>query len=66
MSYERPHQIEKPYKYDGQFTMKKYLRQHQIIHIGEKCFRCDECGKEFSQSSHLNLHKLIHTGEKAF
>ena len=34
-------------KYDK--SMKKYTKQHPTAHTGKKCFKCDECGKQFSQ-----------------
>ena len=67
MFYERPHHTEKPCKCnncDRQFTMKKYLRQHQTMHTGEKSNKCDI--KQFSQSGDLKRHKVIRTGEKTF
>ena len=39
MTYERPHQTEKSYecnKFNGQFTMKKYLRHNIKLYILEK------------------------------
>ena len=52
-STQFPSKREKPYKCDGQFTMKKHLRQHEVIHTGEICFKCDECGKQFSRNFEL-------------
>lgn len=36
---------------------------HQRTHMGEKSYRCPECGKTFYEKSAITKHQRIHTGE---
>ena len=47
-------------KYKGQ------LKQHMLIHSGEKPHKCMTCDKSFRQISNLKTHISIHRGEKKY
>ncbi|MCP9257505.1 hypothetical protein DINM_000855 [Dirofilaria immitis] len=40
------------------------LKTHNRMHKGEKLFKCDECGKQFSLRCNLNDHIRTHSNEK--
>ena len=42
------------------FSKTANLRQHEIIHTGEKPYKCDICGKAFNRKGNMIAHKVIH------
>ena len=43
------------------------MKNHILIHTGEKLFACQHCGKSFNQESNLKRHiMLVHTDVRPF
>ncbi|GIY52833.1 hypothetical protein CEXT_283991 [Caerostris extrusa] len=46
------------------FFERYYLKQHIMIHTGERPFQCDICSKSFNRKSILLKHTEVHLAEK--
>ncbi|KUJ20613.1 uncharacterized protein LY89DRAFT_610899 [Mollisia scopiformis] len=46
------------------FSAPQAMRQHYLLHTGEKPWVCKHCGKKFPQQSACTIHERTHTKEK--
>lgn len=52
---------------DKVFNRKARLDLHmKYLHLKEKSYVCEDCGKGFTRREDLNRHSVLHTGEKPF
>ena len=43
------------------FTQKGYLKDHRLLHTGEKLYSCTECGKRYANYRYLRTHLNVHS-----
>ncbi|CAH0482214.1 unnamed protein product [Peronospora belbahrii] len=48
------------------FMDSAHLRDHTVVHTGEKKLSCSICQKLFARASTLQEHNRVHTGEKPY
>lgn len=49
---------------EKRFSDRKFLRQHMVVHTGERNHKCPICDKGFGRESSMRTHMKIHTGDK--
>ncbi|XP_049514595.1 zinc finger protein 28 isoform X2 [Dermacentor silvarum] len=45
------------------YTRKRYLKEHRVLHTGEKPYTCPTCGRKFSLRTGFLNHRRIHTNK---
>ena len=46
------------------FEWVSHLKNHIMIHTGEKLHKCAQCSKSFDRAGHLKEHLVTHSGDK--
>ncbi|GAB1604197.1 zinc finger protein 25-like [Argonauta hians] len=69
VSYRQAYIEKKPYKCDicrKRFTLRAYLKKHELAPEQGKHFVCVFCCKAFPERDKLKIHERTHTGERPF
>ncbi|XP_054881960.1 zinc finger protein 408-like, partial [Poeciliopsis prolifica] len=48
------------------YGLKRDLKEHLVLHTGEKPYTCENCGKSFARRPSLRIHRLLHCSRKVY
>lgn len=51
---------------DRRFGRKENIKSHVQTHLGDRQYKCEDCGKCFVRGHDLKRHAKIHTGDKPY
>ena len=58
--------VERPFLSLSLFSWKASHAIHQILHSGDKSYKCDVFGRGYSRSTKLAIHQRVHTRDKPY